>query len=66
MLTLTPAELREFTGKRRSDAQARVLDHLRLPYSARPDGTLIVLRAVAELKLGGAVTMPRREPQLQP
>lgn len=63
-MTLTPAELREFTGRRRSDAQARVLDHMGIHYSRRPDGSIVVLRSVAERQLGG--TMPRREPELQP
>jgi len=67
VLTLTPAELREFTGRRRSDAQARVLEHMRLPYSRRPDGTLVVLRSVAERLLGGDGTIAApREPQLLP
>lgn len=63
-MTLSPAELREFTGRRRRDAQARVLDHMGIPYSTRPDGSIVVLRVVAEKRLGG--TMPRREPELQP
>lgn len=66
MLTLSPAELREFTGKRRCDAQARVLDHMGVPYSTRPDGTLAVLRSVVERALGGAGTIGRPEPQLMP
>jgi succinate dehydrogenase/fumarate reductase flavoprotein subunit len=66
VLTLTPAELREFTSRRRSDAQARVLEHMGVPFSRRPDGSLVVLRAVAERLLGGDGTMQRREPELQP
>lgn len=66
MLTLSPPELRELTGKRRSDAQARVLDFMRMPYSTRPDGSLAVLRVVAERVLGGTGTIERPEPQLQP
>jgi hypothetical protein len=66
MLTLSPPELRELTGKRRSDAQARVLDHMGVMYSTRPDGSLAVLRVVAERALGGTGTIERSEPQLQP
>ena len=66
MLTLTRAELREFTQRRRSDAQARVLDYLRLPYRVRPDGSLVVLRAVAEKALGGTMPVHQSEPELQP
>lgn len=66
MLTLSAPELRELTGKRRSDAQARVLEHMGIAYSRRPDGSLAVLRAVAERLLGGDGTIKRHEPELQP
>jgi hypothetical protein len=66
VLTLTRPELAEFTGKRRCDAQARALDYMGVPYSTRPDGSLVVLRAVAERLLGGSVTMPKSEPELMP
>lgn len=65
-MLLTPAELRELTNHRRSDAQARALDHIGMPYARRADGTLMVLRAVAERLLGGAGTIERPEPQVQP
>lgn len=68
MLTLTPDELRELTGLRRSDAQARALEHMGIPFSARPNGSLAVLRAVVERALGadGTIAQPIREPQLLP
>lgn len=66
MLTLTPTELRELTGRRRGDAQERALNHMGIPYGRRPDGSLVVLRSVAERLLGGGGTMPKAEPQLQP
>lgn len=67
MLTLSADELRELTGKRRSDAQARTLDFMRIPYSTRPNGTIAVLRILAERALGGAGTMaPAAEPELMP
>lgn len=62
---LSPSELRELTGRRRSDAQARALDHMGIPYQVRPDGTLAVLRIVAERALGGTGTMTHH-PELQP
>lgn len=64
---LSPAQLRELTGKRRSDAQARVLDFMRIPYSTRLNGTIAVLRAVAERALGGTGTIAASaEPELMP
>jgi len=66
MINLSPAELRDYTGRRRSDAQARVLEHMGIPFTRRPDGTLVVLRSVAEAMGGGARTMTRPEPQIQP
>jgi hypothetical protein len=63
MLTLSPEELRELTAKRRSDAQARVLDFMRIPYRVRPNGTLAVLRIHVEV---GATIRAQIEPELQP
>lgn len=40
---LSPAALRELTDKRRSDAQARELQHLGIPFRTRRDGSIIVL-----------------------
>jgi hypothetical protein len=64
MLTLTPAELRELTGRRRSDAQRRELDHMGIAYRVRSDGTLAVLRADVQTRPGG--TIPAAEPELMP
>lgn len=47
-LCLTLEELRELTGRKRSDAQARELVHLGIPFLKRSDGTLIVFRAHVE------------------
>jgi hypothetical protein len=33
---LSPAEIAELTKRRRSDAQKRELEHLRVPFSAHP------------------------------
>lgn len=68
-LTLTPAELRELTGRRRGDAQARELLHMRIPFNLRSDGSLVVLRLVVEQSLGAnrtGVTIRRPEPQVLP
>lgn len=68
-LILDADELRALTSARRSDAQARTLEHMGIPFSRRPNGTLAVLRSVAERALGGAgtITAPTRpEPQVQP
>lgn len=62
-LALSPDELRELTARRRSDAQARVLDFMGIPYRARPDGTLAVLRIHVEV---GATMQLSPEPELQP
>ena len=44
-MILTPDELEQLTGAKRSDAQARELEHLGVPYQKRRDGSIIVLRA---------------------
>lgn len=63
-MILTPAELAELTGKRRQDAQRRVLDRMGLRYMVRPDGTLAVLRAHVENVMGGVATIGKRQPEL--
>lgn len=45
VVILSPAELRELTGARRSDAQARELEHLHIPFQRRRDGSIIVLQS---------------------
>ena len=51
-MLLTPDDLAELTGKRRASAQREVLAAMGIAYRIRPDGTLAVLRVVAELALG--------------
>lgn len=63
MLTLSPQELRELTGHRRSDAQRRELEHMRIPFKIRRDGSLAVLRIHVEF--GGTIPQPQ-EPVLLP
>jgi len=47
-LVLTPEEIRKLTGFRRSDAQARELTHLGIPFLKRRDNSLIVFREHVE------------------
>ena len=44
-MILTPDELRELTGKTRSDAQAKELEYLCIPFKRRRDGSIVVLRS---------------------
>lgn len=60
-LTLTPAELRELTDRKRSDAQQTQLRAMGIPFFVRADGSIAVLRVSVE---GRAATM--REPELRP
>lgn len=50
---LTDEEIIELTGKRRRDAQVRVLRFLCLEHRVRPDGSLVVLRSHVEQTLNG-------------
>lgn len=43
-MILTENELEQLTGARRSDAQARELSFLGIPYRKRRDGSIVVLR----------------------
>lgn len=62
---LTPDQLADLTGKRRSDAQRRELDYLRVPYKVRRDGSLIVLRR--DVEPGATIAQQQEhEPELQP
>lgn len=66
-LVLSCDELVELTNRKRSDAQVATLKHMGIPFAARPDGSLVVLRSVAEALLGA--TMPaliEPEPELMP
>lgn len=66
-MILAPQELIELTGKKRTNAQRRQLDCLRVPYRVRLDGSLVVLARAAEIALGlNGQPQPRREPSLQP
>jgi len=61
-LVLSPAEVEALTSHRRSDAQRRELDHMGIPFRARRDGSLAVLRRDVEHHTN---TTPKpREPEL--
>lgn len=68
MIVLSPQDLVDYTTKERPSAQARVLDHMGIPYKPRPDGSLAVLW----IHIEGLVGVPRpgarlaAEPVLQP
>jgi hypothetical protein len=49
---LTEDELVEMTGKVRHPAQVRVLNRLGIDHKVRPDGSIVVLRAVSQRVLG--------------
>jgi hypothetical protein len=59
-MTLTPDELRAFTGRKHSDAQQTQLRAMGIPFFVRKDGTVAVLRVHLER------TIPVREPVLRP
>lgn len=64
-MLLTGNELRELTGRIQSDAQARELDAMGIPYRRRRDKSLVVMRVCVETILGlpGAKIEPN-EPRL--
>ena len=44
-MILSHAQLAALTGRVRLSAQRRTLDHLRIPYRLRPDGSIVVFEA---------------------
>ena len=42
-IVLSPQELEAYTLKSTPGRQRRVLEHIRVPFQVRPDGTLILL-----------------------
>ena len=45
-LCLTPAEISQLTGKTRATAQMKALRFMAIDHKRRPDGSVVVLRAV--------------------
>ena len=62
MMLLTTQEVRELTGLQRPSAQARALQGMGIECRRRPDGSVVVLRAVVEAVLGGGFVVPKIEP----
>lgn len=60
---LSAIDVQALTGKERPHAQRRVLDKMHIPYTARPDGTVVVLRSSVHAML--AAPPAEREPELQ-
>lgn len=50
-MILTQEQLSELTGRRRHDAQAKVLRHMGIEFRQRPDGSLAVARAHVDAML---------------
>ena len=50
---LTPAEVRELTGRVRRSTQAQALRSMGIEHGVRPDGSIVILRAHAEGVLSG-------------
>lgn len=64
-MLLTINELRELTGRIQSDAQARELDALGIPYRRRRDKSLVVMRVCVETMLGlSGARIESNEPNL--
>ena len=53
MMFLTPAELKELTGKLQRHAQRKVLNYMGIEHRLRPDGSLLVSRSHVEKILDG-------------
>jgi hypothetical protein len=51
-MILTQEQLSELTGRRRHDAQAKVLRHMGIEFRQRPDGSLAVSLAHVDSVLG--------------
>lgn len=59
MSTLTSEEIIDLTGKVRPAAQRKVLEHMGIAYKERPDGSIVVLRAMLEAVFGHATQKNR-------
>lgn len=63
-MLLTAQEVRELTGMQRPSAQARALQSMGIECRRRPDGSVVVLRAVVEAILGGGMVQPKVEAEI--
>lgn len=65
-IVLSPQDLVELTGREKPAFQRKQLEHLKIPFKARTDGTLIVHRAHVDLILGATVKIEGpAEPRLR-
>jgi len=60
-IVLDARELVFLTGRKRRDAQVRALRAMGIEHRARPDGSVVVLRAHAETVLSGLPTRGKVE-----
>lgn len=63
-MLLTAEEVRELTGMQRPSAQARALQGMGIECRRRPDGSVVVLRAVVVAVLGGGMAQPKVEAEI--
>jgi hypothetical protein len=62
LLCLTDTELSQLTGKQRPSAQKRALRFMGIDHKLRPDGSLVVLRAILDPNAGRTMPIKRTEP----
>jgi len=63
---LTPAEVRELTGRVRRSTQAQTLRSMGIEHRIRPDGSIVVLRAHVERVLSGEIHLKSRNTESEP
>jgi hypothetical protein len=63
---LSPDELRQLTGRRRSDAQARVLRFMGVDHKVRPDGSIAVLSEHVKKVLDSSVANANLREEAEP
>jgi hypothetical protein len=65
-LVLSPQDLIDLTGRAKPAYQRKQLEHLKIPFKPRTDGTLVVHRAHVDLLLGApADSDSKPEPRLR-
>lgn len=65
-MILTDTELADLTGRRRKDAQVRVLRFMGIEHRIRPNGSVAVLKAHVEQVLGISYETERRRAEVEP
>jgi len=65
MMFLSKLEIKTLTGRKRKDAQARVLRFMGVEHKMRPDGSVAVLRSHVERLLGGVI-INDQQPEIEP